>query len=160
MIFLTVGSQMPFDRLVSAVDRWADHAGRSDVFAQIGDSLLKPKAIEYTKSLSPAQFTDRVASAELVVAHAGMGSILTALVYAKPLVLLARRGDLLETRNDHQLSTAKWLGRRSGIFVADSDKEIGECIEAGLREAGPVRPIDDHASDELIERIAEFIVES
>ena len=35
MIFVTVGAQLPFDRLVSVVDEWAGSTGRSDVFGQI-----------------------------------------------------------------------------------------------------------------------------
>jgi UDP-N-acetylglucosamine transferase subunit ALG13 len=42
MIFVTVGSQMPFDRLVEAVDGWVGQTTR-EVLAQIGDSQLKPK---------------------------------------------------------------------------------------------------------------------
>ena len=36
MIFVTVGAQMPFDRLTSSVDRWAASHPTSDVVAQIG----------------------------------------------------------------------------------------------------------------------------
>ncbi len=37
MIFVTVGEQLPFDRLVRAVDEWAAASGK-EVFAQIGNS--------------------------------------------------------------------------------------------------------------------------
>ena len=56
MIFVTVGGQMPFDRLVSVVDRWAAETGRDDVFAQIGSSELKPANIETAPFLSPEDF--------------------------------------------------------------------------------------------------------
>ncbi len=92
MIFTTVGSQMPFDRLITAVDTWAAGARRGDVLAQIGTSTLKPRNIKYMASLLPVQFVEQVVKCELVITHAGMGSILTALEYGKPLVLLARRG--------------------------------------------------------------------
>ena len=38
MIFVTVGSQLPFDRLVRAVDDWAAGNGGAAAFAQIGAS--------------------------------------------------------------------------------------------------------------------------
>ena len=37
MILVTVGSQLPFDRLVRAVETWARAAGRTDVVFQVGD---------------------------------------------------------------------------------------------------------------------------
>lgn len=36
MIFVTVGHQTPFDRLIRLVDRWAEENMRHDLFAQIG----------------------------------------------------------------------------------------------------------------------------
>ena len=37
MIFVTVGTDSPFDRLMQVVDEWAAASGRTDVFAQIGE---------------------------------------------------------------------------------------------------------------------------
>ncbi|MFM2185847.1 MAG: hypothetical protein RIR43_419, partial [Pseudomonadota bacterium] len=58
-IFLTVGSQMPFDRLTLAVARWAQ--GRSDlrVQAQTGRSRLGTRdtaGISCVLTLSPAEY--------------------------------------------------------------------------------------------------------
>lgn len=162
MIFITVGSQMPFDRLIIAVDKWVAGNYQGDVLGQIGDSILKPENVKYVSSLTPAQFVAQVSACDLVVAHAGMGSILTALEYGKPLVLLARRGDLMETRNDHQIATAKWLGLRPEIFVAQSEDDIGRCIEAGLASAraasslGGAQGIDRSASPRLINAFKTF----
>ena len=36
MIFVTVGTQLAFDRMIKAVDEWAGARGRTDVFAQVG----------------------------------------------------------------------------------------------------------------------------
>ena len=42
MIFVTVGGQTPFDRLVRTVDNWALQHACSDAFAQIGDTAWRP----------------------------------------------------------------------------------------------------------------------
>ena len=81
MIFVTVGTQIPFDRLVRTVDEWAGRTGRADVFAQIGDSRFAPRHLEAVPSLSPDEFEARFAAADVVVAHAGMGTILGALEF-------------------------------------------------------------------------------
>lgn len=93
MIFATVGSQEPFDRLIRAVDEWARARGRSDVFAQIGNSTIRPRHIEFTNFLEPADFNRVIREATIIVAHAGMGSIISALEIGKPIVVMPRRGN-------------------------------------------------------------------
>ncbi|MEM8712084.1 MAG: glycosyl transferase, partial [Planctomycetota bacterium] len=70
MIFVTVGSQLPFDRLVHAVDAWAEAAGRADeVFAQVGATSAPPRSVGWAKELSPEAFQRRVDEADVVVRH-------------------------------------------------------------------------------------------
>src|SRR5437667_11928052 len=98
---------MAFDRLVRAVDEWAGFHGRTDVFAQIGQSDYQPKHIKAARFMDPPEFRELVRSANLIVAHAGMGSIITALELGKPIVVMPRREHLGESRSDHQVATAK-----------------------------------------------------
>lgn len=156
MIFVTVGYQMAFDRLVAAVDDWAGDHPEARIFAQIGPSDLQPSNLEYTSFMEPAEFTRRVEACSVLVAHAGMGSILTALQYGKPIVVMPRHADRNETRNDHQIATARHLADRTGIEVAIDETELPEKLErlAGL-DAPPRIP--STASPELIERISRFI---
>ena len=128
MIFVTVGSQMPFDRLVVAMDRWAGERPGCDVFAQVGKDGYRPSAMRFADSISPRDFLATVANSALIVAHAGMGSVLTALEFGKPIVLLPRQGALQETRNDHQIATARWLMDRPGVFVAMCESELPDAI--------------------------------
>ncbi|MES2260817.1 MAG: glycosyltransferase [Pseudomonadota bacterium] len=158
MIFVTVGSQMAFDRLVAAVDAWA--AARSpapDVFAQIGPSAYVPRALRHAQALTPAEFNAQVAAADVIVAHAGMGSVLTALELGKPLVLMPRRGDLQETRNDHQLATARWLAQRPGIYVAMDESGLDAALGAALAGAQGGPAISPYATPALIAAIQAFI---
>jgi len=132
VIFVTVGSQMPFDRLILGADSWRQAHPSARVIAQIGDSRLRPAAMETYCTLPPQRFTALLAEADIVVAHAGMGTIITAAEFRKPLVLLPRRGALRETRNDHQVATANWLRIKPGIFVADDETELPDAIDAAL----------------------------
>lgn len=43
MIFVAVGTQLPFDRLIRTVDRWAQSSGEPGV-AQIADGTYQPQA--------------------------------------------------------------------------------------------------------------------
>jgi len=158
LIFVTVGSQMPFDRLVIAMDDWIlGRPEKIEVFAQIGSSIYRPRGFPFAEAISPMAFRDQVARADLVVAHAGMGSILTGLEFGKPLVLMPRRGSLQETRNDHQVATAKWLATRPGIYVAMDEGELPGLLERVLEHSMVGERISTEASPALIQAIAEFV---
>jgi UDP-N-acetylglucosamine transferase subunit ALG13 len=130
MIFVTVGTQLHFDRLVKTVDEWAGLRGESGVFAQIGPSGYRPKHIQTKQFVDPTEFRARVEAATVMVAHAGMGSILTALEFGKPIVVMPRRADLGEQRNDHQLATAKRFAEQGRIIVAFNEHELIEKLDS------------------------------
>ena len=159
---MTVGTQIPFDRLVRAVDAWCGARGRSDVFGQIaepGPRGYRPTHFEWRSFVEPMDFRTRMESAAFVVAHAGMGSILSALSLGKSLVILPRREDLGEHRNDHQRATAERVAERPGVFVATDEAELPGLLDdlsddARGRAAGSLSPF---AETRLIEVIGAFI---
>lgn len=158
MIFVTVGSQMPFDRLVTAMDQWVANQNQPvDVFAQIGVTDYLPSHLRFVQSMSPKEFGEMVQASKVIVAHAGMGSVLTALEGGKPIVLMPRRGELKETRNDHQIATAKWLADRKGVFVAMDEPELYEALENALNSNSSCQEISSDASPELIGALKGFI---
>jgi UDP-N-acetylglucosamine transferase subunit ALG13 len=129
MIFVTVGTQLPFERLVSAVDLWAGKTPGVEVFAQIGPAGVAPGNIRSVDFLPPDRADRMFREAELIVSHAGMGSIITALRYRKPLLICPRKAAFGEHRNDHQVATAKWLGTRNGIYVAWSEEDVPAFLD-------------------------------
>lgn len=156
MIFVTVGAQMPFDRMVRAVDEWAAARARADVFAQIGTTDWRPAHIAWTPLLEPDEFRARVREASVLVAHAGMGSILTALEAGKPILVMPRRGDLKETRNDHQVATAKQFLSLGRVAVAMDEHELPAKLDA-LETLAAGEPISRYASPRLIAAVRSFI---
>lgn len=147
---------MPFDRLVRTVDEWAARCGRRDVFAQIGPTDYRPSSIQWTQFLEPAEFRTRLAAASVVVAHAGMGSIISALEAGKPILVMPRRGDLRETRNDHQVATALRFGELGRVAVAMDEAELRVKLDE-LPALEPGERLGGSASPQLIQRIRAFI---
>ena len=156
MIFVTVGHQMPFDRLIDAVDAWARQRGRNDVFAQIGRTNARPKHIKWEKYLSPEQFQRNVAEASAIVAHAGTGTIIAALKQGRPLLVLPREAARQETRNDHQIATARYFEQSGYILAAYSADDLPAKLDR-LESFAPRNSIGDAASEPLLRRLREFV---
>jgi len=131
VIFVTVGAQLPFDRLVHTVDQWAQRSGRDDVLAQIGPTDHVPQHIEWVEMLDPIEYRNRFWEADVIIAHAGAGTIITAMEMSKPLLVMPRRAPQ-ETRNNHQFATVKFLAQKFGIPVAYEEPEIPIRLESLL----------------------------
>lgn len=140
MIFVTVGSHEPFDRLVAEMDRIAADPppGAPRVYGQItGRAGYRPANFDWVDELDAAAYRDACEAATCFVAHAGMGSIITAMERGKPIVILPRRGHLGETRNDHQYDTAMKLEGKPGVFVAPDTADLAAAVADALAwEAG------------------------
>ena len=128
MIFVTVGEQLPFDRLIRAVDNWVSDSGHK-VFAQTGRSDWKPAHIQYEKFLSPEEYMEKFLSADIIVAHAGMGTIISALESRKPIIVMPRQAALGEHRNDHQFATARRFLALNYVSVAFDQDDLLKKLE-------------------------------
>ena len=156
MIFLTVGTQLPFDRLVKTVDAFCADHDELELIAQIGDGEYKPKCFKFREQLSIAEFDELFEQASLIISHAGMGSILTALSNAKPVLIMPRRADLGEHRNDHQLGTAERFANKRGCFVFNDLSELRSQCEVAKKYNG-VECIDKFAPKEMIDKLKNIV---
>lgn len=133
MIFLTVGSLFPFNRLVRTIDEAvADNLIQEEVFAQIGTKGEIPKHMEYAEVLTKDDFNSYVSKASALIGHAGMGIISLALDHMKPLLAMPRLKHFGEHVNDHQLETAIKFGQLGHILVAENSEQLWEKIKSLL----------------------------
>ena len=161
MIFLTVGTQLPFDRLVLAIDTWAGEHPDHPIFGQIADpgpDGYRPKNFEWVEDLSPPEFQARFDAATHIVAHAGMGTIISALNKGKPILLMPRSAHLGEHRNDHQKATVQGFRHKPGILVADGPDDIDErMVELVVRRAASTALIQATADSRLTGAVREAL---
>ena len=155
-IFLTVGSMLPFPRLVRAVDAWAARTPQAEVFAQIGDGAETPQNFSSSPMLTPKSYRQHFAEADLVVSHVGMGTVITAAALDRPLLLLPRRPDLGEVTSGHQLATAQWLRDKPGITIAEEAAQLVSLLDAGAWRAGRI-DVASHARTDLLQAVRQFI---
>jgi UDP-N-acetylglucosamine transferase subunit ALG13 len=155
MILLTVGTQLPFDRLVRLVDQIAPQLDE-EIFGQIGNGYYIPRNFTFHRTLGPVDFEQKVTASRVIVSHAGIGSLLVAKKCVKPIIFFPRRSALGEHRNDHQLATCSQVQQRVGVYVAYDEDELRTC----LRDDN-LFPMDDDGHDRsllaLTERIRHFI---
>lgn len=154
MIFATVGTQLPFPRLFSALDKLAPDLGE-EIIAQTGPNAGTWSNLELCEKLAPSDFEQLFSSARIVVAHAGVGSILSAKRHQRPLVILPRRYKLGEHRNDHQLATARQVEKLPGIYVAWEVDNLASLLKSSGLAAATEAQSSSHAA--LITRLQEFI---
>ena len=155
-IFITVGTDLPFDRLIRAVDAWAADNPQHHVYAQIGATSYQPENIEYAPFIEPADFKQRFREADIIVSHAGMGTILSSLQYQKPLLVMPRIAALGEHRNEHQLATAKHLAELDRVNVAQDETALIRMLN-DLGSLPTKEKIGPYASPELTEALKRFI---
>jgi len=127
VIFVTVREQLPFDRLIRVMDQWAVQQPHR-IFAQIGRSSYRPSHIEYKQFLEQREFRQRMQEAQFIVAHAGMGTIISALEMGKPIIVMPRRASLGEHRNDHQLTTARRFLSLQYVLMALDENELWQRL--------------------------------
>ena len=155
MIFLTVGTQFPFDRLVKSVDQAFD--GRlinEEIFAQIGETSYKPLNFESVVSLEKNVFDKRLREASSVISHAGMGTITMALKNHKPLLVMPRLKRYKEHVNDHQVATARKFEELGHILAVYDAKDLPN----GIRKLKNFVPRERKANPEAVaDRIHRFL---
>ena len=117
MIFVTVGAgKICFERLLKEMDRVASKINEK-VIMQIGITNYQPVNAEHFRFLPRNQIENIYKNARVIVCHGGIGTILTALEYSKPTVVVPRRKEYGEHHDNHQLEIANEL-EKEGKIVA------------------------------------------
>lgn len=147
----------PFDRMLNLVDGFAARFAPETFFAQVGEGAVTPKNIPSVALLKQREFGEKLREARLIIAHAGMGSIISAMDNRKPIVIFPRRVAFGEVNTDHQLATARWLSAKPGIHVAMDDADLEGAVRAALAAEDAGAQVPKQAPAEFLERIRGYI---
>lgn len=142
MIFATVGStQIPFARLVRALDRLP---GDAQLLVQHGPVPPPPGVTEARDFMEFPEVVERMQAADVVICHAGAGSILCAFRAGHTPVVVPRLERYGEAVDDHQLELARALAADGRVIALEDLSRLPEAIAA----APPPRPRTQ--SDDLL----------
>lgn len=160
MIFATIGTQLPFDRLIAALDSWAAHNLDVPITAQVGSTSRQFQHLNTVASMPQNEFRRHFQAASLVIGHAGMGTILSAAELGKPLIVMPRLAKFGEHRNDHQQDTAREMARLSHVTVVENDEELHTALDIALAQSFTMLPasaIEAEASAALLAALRDFV---
>lgn len=154
MIFVTVGTQLPFDRLVQAVDEIAPLINE-EIIVQANKGSYIPQKMECKRYLCADEFDDVFKRARLIISHAGTGTIISALVQRKPIIIMPRFAFLGEHRNEHQYATAMKVNELGYVYVAYDKQQLQSMILNSDIQC--LQTLGNNASDNLISSLSNFI---
>jgi UDP-N-acetylglucosamine transferase subunit ALG13 len=131
LLFATVGTVMPFDRLVSAVAEARSRGLITErVVVQTGVGGMKPEGVEAVEALPFGEIQALLRDASVVVCHGGTGSIITALREGCHVIAMPRLQRLGEHYDDHQAEITQAFERRGLVLCASTADELCEALVA------------------------------
>ncbi len=162
MIFVTTGTQAPFNRLVKVMDALAPELGGEEIIVQASGVNFETKNVRVVGFLHPVEYSRIIDEARLIISHAGMGSIVSALTKGKQIIVIPRKAELGEHRDNHQVDSAKKMEALGYVPVAyDEDQLKSKIINMLMKDAGNEEAmIGEYASNSLVDSIRGFMLSS
>lgn len=103
------------------------------VLWQVGPSEVSDLGIQTVRSLPAARLREEIAAADLVISHAGTGSILTALSLGKRPIVVPRRTAHGEHIDGHQNDLASYVASEGLAMVREADAITLEDLQESRR---------------------------
>ena len=154
-IFVSVGNApAPFDRMLRMVDEAVARLGFGGVsgVCQHGTSTFCPRALEPRRLLSRAEFERELDLADVVIAHAGVGTLWSAIRLGHRPLVIPRRAALGEHVNDHQLDIAQEISPSGQVLWIQSVDDLTAALvdfAHGERRRGPPVTEDERRLDRM-----------
>ena len=130
MILVTLGTQdKGFKRLLEAIDKQIDAGKIKDkVVVQAGLTKYKSDNMEIFDFIPVSKFDDLINSCDILITHAGVGSIITGLKHHKKVIAAARLKKYKEHTNDHQLQIVDNFTKAGYILPLDNFDELDKVL--------------------------------
>lgn len=137
MVLVTVGNAtQAFPRLLEAVDRLAGDGLFCDkpILMQSGHAGdFRAKHCEQRSFLTMEEFETVIRRADLVISHAGAGTLFHVLQAGKVPVVMPRRKQYGEHVDDHQIELVQALSAEGRVIPAYEPADLREAISKARR---------------------------
>jgi len=140
MVFVTLGTQdKPFERLLEAVDKQIKLGNiKDEVIVQSGSTRYNSDKMKIYDYMTKEEFDKYIEEADIIITHAGVGTIVEGLKKNKKVIAAARKEQFGEHVNDHQEQILENFSENKYILKLvnfdELDKVIKEADEFEIRE--------------------------
>lgn len=158
-VFVSLGTDHhPFARLVEWVDRWAGDHPEVDCFIQHGTAPAPTNAAG-SAVLRAEELRGHLGMADVVVGHAGPGTIMDALAHGRTPIVVARLARFGEVVDDHQVAFARVMATQGKAIVVDDEAGMRAALDAAVADPASVRvdPRAQAGADAVVRRLGELI---
>jgi len=128
MIFVTIGTYIGFDRLVKKMDEIASNLNE-EVVMQIGNTKYEPKNSKWFKFLDNEKIDELYNKADIIIAHDGAGTLLSAISLNKPTVIVPRLKKYGECEYENKFDLAEALKNKGRIVVIYDVEQLKDAIQ-------------------------------
>lgn len=157
MIFVTIGTAEPFDRLLRALDALPR---TEELVVQRGASSVTLGGARCVDFLPYEQVVAHIRVARAVIMHAGAGSIITCLAHGKSPIVVPRLARYGETCDDHQLAFARRLAESGVVTLVEELEQLPEAVANGHAKAAAAVEGNGGLARELREYLASTVAEA
>ena len=147
MIFVSLGTQdKPFNRIIHYVISLKENLKEiksEKIIIQLGQTKLLKSDIERIKSLEniiiydmlkPEKMKDIIKDSDIIITHAGVGTIMECLEMGKEIIVVPRKVENLEHVNNHQEEIAFEMEKKGFLTKVDTYEELENKISMLLKD--------------------------
>ncbi len=159
MIFVTVGNDFrDFSRLIKEVDQIAPDIS-DEIVIQRGYSRYRPKNTKHFDFVPIDAAIEYIKTSELVISHAGIGTIILCKEHGTPIIILPRREKYGEHMNDHQIEITRMLEekRSANVHVIYDEGQLRDKVKEVLKNREKYIPAENIGKANLIRAIRQFV---
>ena len=127
-LFISVGSRFAMDRLLNSVESVLQQHPSLSARAQIASSDFQSELLLTERWIDQDDFEQAIDECDIFISHAGMGNILLASKFQKPIVIMPRLPHLSEHINDHQIGTCEALRDRPLVHIVNNAQELEQAV--------------------------------
>lgn len=128
MIFVILGTQdKKFPRLLEALQKQINTgkiSKKEEIIVQSGSTKFESKNMKILDYMSVKKFEECIEKADIIICHAGVGTILTALKKGKKIIAAARLKKYGEHVNDHQLQILDNFTKEGYILALEDFEKL------------------------------------
>ena len=151
MIFVTLGTHHdPFPRLIEGLQS----LDGQDLVVQYGHSPAPLHATETIQFLPFVDLQERIRTADVVVTHAGVGSILNCLRLGRTPLVVPRQSRFGEHVDNHQVELTRAMANDGKVIPVWDVADLPELVELVPE---PAAVLDGHAGDGLQRAVREAL---